>query len=381
MADPMSVVPYCDPYDNPSDYDYLHFMANDNPTLACLSPVNQQPPSSFPPQPNDDVVGDVSHYDEDLLWNLFSDDSISGQPNEAGPSHTNVGTSNVRIGENGRPVEGNGKQEENNRLVSDENLGDNFSDAIPLEDWPPTPMPYLCSCCQVLREIIHTDGIVTTKLEIHGRLGLICHAIFDVKDHVNRVPPVQSRMYDFCQKSMENIKQFLLQYCYERSKQGLAMVQDPLTSFYTTLCVGLDLYENLNNDDFSDSSPTHSVERQPQQAEGGNDTEREPTKRSNLSQQRERASKLTLKDIGEYFHLPIEEAARRLNLCPTVVKKICRRDGLRRWPHRKIKSIQRQIASLNALSNSTHAEERSRARAQIKTLQDEIAGICTRVSR
>ncbi|KAJ8750500.1 hypothetical protein K2173_015647 [Erythroxylum novogranatense] len=372
MADPMSVVPYSDPYDNPSYYDYHRFMAIDNPTLACLSPVNQQPPSSLPPQPNDDA-GDVSHYDDYLLCNPLCDDSISGQPNEAGPSHTNVGTSNVRIGENGRPVEGNGKQEENNRLVSDENLGDNFSDAIPLEDWPPTPMPYRCSCCQVLREIIHTDGIITTKLEIHGSIGLIRHAIFDAKD--------QRRMYDFCQKSTENIKQFLLQYCYERSKQGLSMVKDSLKSFYKTLCVGLDLSENLKNDHFPDSSPTHSVERQLHQPEGGNDTEKVPTKRSNLSQQRERVSKLTLKDIAEYFHLPIVEAARRLNLSRTVVQKICRRGGLRRWPHRKIKSIQTKIASLNALSNSTHAQERSRARAQIKTLQEEIAEICTGVSR
>lgn len=27
-----------------------------------------------------------------------------------------------------------------------------------LNQWPPTETPYFCSCCQVLREIIHTDG-------------------------------------------------------------------------------------------------------------------------------------------------------------------------------------------------------------------------------
>lgn len=52
--------------------------------------------------------------------------------------------------------------------------------------------------------------------------------------------------------------------------------------------------------------------------------------------QRERTGKLTLRDLMIYFHLPIEEAARRMKLCPTVVKKICRRDGLHRWPHRKV---------------------------------------------
>lgn len=52
--------------------------------------------------------------------------------------------------------------------------------------------------------------------------------------------------------------------------------------------------------------------------------------------QRERTGKLTLGDLRNYFHLPIEEAAKRLRLCPTVVKKICRRYGLLRWPHRKV---------------------------------------------
>ena len=52
--------------------------------------------------------------------------------------------------------------------------------------------------------------------------------------------------------------------------------------------------------------------------------------------QRERAGKLTLSEVGRYFHLPIEEAARRMKLCPTVLKKICRRDGMTRWPHRKV---------------------------------------------
>lgn len=53
-------------------------------------------------------------------------------------------------------------------------------------------------------------------------------------------------------------------------------------------------------------------------------------------EQRERTGKLKLKDISMHFHLPIQEAARRMSLCPTVVKKICRRGGLYRWPHRKV---------------------------------------------
>ncbi|GFY95167.1 hypothetical protein Acr_10g0005520 [Actinidia rufa] len=48
-----------------------------------------------------------------------------------------------------------------------------------LSVWHLPPVPYSCACCQVLREITHTNGIHVTKLEIHGRLGMICHAILE----------------------------------------------------------------------------------------------------------------------------------------------------------------------------------------------------------
>lgn len=48
---------------------------------------------------------------------------------------------------------------------------------------------------------------------------------------------------------------------------------------------------------------------------------------------------MTLGDVGGYFHLPIEKASERLRLCPTVVKKICRKGGVGRWPYRKVNSL------------------------------------------
>eukprot|EP00271_Cylindrocystis_brebissonii_P010124 TRINITY_DN26219_c0_g1_i1.p1 TRINITY_DN26219_c0_g1~~TRINITY_DN26219_c0_g1_i1.p1 ORF type:complete len:202 (-),score=45.45 TRINITY_DN26219_c0_g1_i1:50-655(-) len=62
--------------------------------------------------------------------------------------------------------------------------------------------------------------------------------------------------------------------------------------------------------------------------------------------QRERTSKLRVADLAQHFHLPINLAAKELGICPTVLKKICRRNNMRRWPHRKIKSIERIIATL-----------------------------------
>lgn len=46
-----------------------------------------------------------------------------------------------------------------------------------------------------------------------------------------------------------------------------------------------------------------------------------------------------MKMVSNYFYLPINEASEMLNICPTVLKKICRRNGVARWPFRKLKSI------------------------------------------
>lgn len=53
-------------------------------------------------------------------------------------------------------------------------------------------------------------------------------------------------------------------------------------------------------------------------------------------EQRERSGKIQLMDLTQHFHLPINDAAKALGICPTVLKKICRRHGMRRWPHRKV---------------------------------------------
>lgn len=56
-------------------------------------------------------------------------------------------------------------------------------------------------------------------------------------------------------------------------------------------------------------------------------------------EQRKKSAKLKLSDLCDYFHLPIDEAAdhEKVKLCPTVLKKTCRKAGLPRWPHRKVK--------------------------------------------
>lgn len=48
---------------------------------------------------------------------------------------------------------------------------------------------------------------------------------------------------------------------------------------------------------------------------------------------------LTYQDLARCFHLPINSAALKLGVCVTALKKQCRRHGVQRWPHRKLKSL------------------------------------------
>ncbi|KAJ6382639.1 hypothetical protein OIU77_031137 [Salix suchowensis] len=399
MADPRSVVPYNDPYESPIDYENLNFMNDANPSLAGLSSGNgptsaipesfsgneptsaipesfsgNEPTSAIPESfsgnanananANASILDPNDPYQDPMVWNFYYE-NLRVQSHEDGPSHQNQGQSSV------------------GQIPNASFLDASFPDASFFDaSFPNAPIPdgtnFKCirkNCCQVLREIIHTDGNYTTKLEIHGRMGIICHAILENRDHVKAIHP-EHYMFDFCKKSLENVKDFLQKYCDERRQAGFIMVQDPHTFFYEALCVGYEWMEDLQYDDFYDPSPSNSGEPQAtNQAEGEIETER-PT-RSNLALQRERAGKLTLNDFREYFHLPIEDAARKLELCPTVVKKICRKHGMTRWPHRKIKSILRQLKDLKVLSNSIDAEERARAQAETMRLQEEMRKACS----
>jgi hypothetical protein len=53
-----------------------------------------------------------------------------------------------------------------------------------------------------------------------------------------------------------------------------------------------------------------------------------------------------LKQVQEVFHLPISEAATKLGMGVTVLKKQCRKIGIPRWPYRKLASIEKLIHSV-----------------------------------
>uniref|UniRef100_A0A0V0GMY9 Putative ovule protein n=1 Tax=Solanum chacoense TaxID=4108 RepID=A0A0V0GMY9_SOLCH len=84
---------------------------------------------------------------------------------------------------------------------------------------------------------------------------------------------------------------------------------------------------------------------------------------------------MNVKDFEDYLHLSIQEAGIKLNVCPTVMKRVCRRDGLRRWPSRKINSIKKKISKRQESLSSIHAGERKSAKADITKLEKELADV------
>jgi hypothetical protein len=51
------------------------------------------------------------------------------------------------------------------------------------------------------------------------------------------------------------------------------------------------------------------------------------------------ATHIDLAELTRYFHLPITSVAKELGVCVTVLKRICRENGVPRWPYRKVLTV------------------------------------------
>jgi len=69
-------------------------------------------------------------------------------------------------------------------------------------------------------------------------------------------------------------------------------------------------------------------------------------------------SRIEFERLSQFFHVPINEAAKGLGVCATVLKKVCRKHGIPRWPHRKIKKIDTMLAMLEISAGRTSTDPR-----------------------
>ncbi|KAG7397542.1 hypothetical protein PHYBOEH_000545 [Phytophthora boehmeriae] len=80
---------------------------------------------------------------------------------------------------------------------------------------------------------------------------------------------------------------------------------------------------------------------------------------------------LTLDELRAHFGKPIVEVAKEFGICTTFLKKICRRLGIKRWPHRQIRSIARTIHMLEQVeAAATTPQEKNKYATQIAQLKE-----------
>ncbi|KAL9674561.1 hypothetical protein QQ045_030833 [Rhodiola kirilowii] len=68
------------------------------------------------------------------------------------------------------------------------------------------------------------------------------------------------------------------------------------------------------------------------------------------------AESLTWEILSQYFYMPIAQAARELNIGLTLFKKRCRELGVRRWPHRKLMSINSLIKNVKEMEKDREVD-------------------------
>ncbi|EME29750.1 RWP-RK domain-containing protein [Galdieria sulphuraria] len=54
-------------------------------------------------------------------------------------------------------------------------------------------------------------------------------------------------------------------------------------------------------------------------------------------------------DLIDFFVRPRDEVAQELGICVTLLKKICRKNGIKQWPYRKLKNVDAKLSSLRRL--------------------------------
>ncbi|KAK9809776.1 hypothetical protein WJX73_005055 [Symbiochloris irregularis] len=67
--------------------------------------------------------------------------------------------------------------------------------------------------------------------------------------------------------------------------------------------------------------------------------------------------RLRLADLQSQFGVGLKEAANRLGICPTTLKRACRRHGIQRWPRRQLLKLSRAIDQIKASTNPEDGEE------------------------
>ncbi|RLN80092.1 hypothetical protein BBJ28_00014108 [Nothophytophthora sp. Chile5] len=81
---------------------------------------------------------------------------------------------------------------------------------------------------------------------------------------------------------------------------------------------------------------------------------------------------ITFAMLRPHFERPLQQAADSFGVCTTLLKKICRRNGISNWPYRKICGLRKSIASMAKQVNYFDGEQKRAYADQLDKLQREL---------
>ncbi|GMF15536.1 unnamed protein product [Phytophthora lilii] len=76
--------------------------------------------------------------------------------------------------------------------------------------------------------------------------------------------------------------------------------------------------------------------------------------------------------LQPHFERPLQQAADSFGVCTTLLKKICRRNGISNWPYRKICGLRKSIASMAKQVNYFDGEQKRAYADQLEKLEREL---------
>ncbi|OWZ21575.1 RWP-RK domain-containing hypothetical protein [Phytophthora megakarya] len=79
--------------------------------------------------------------------------------------------------------------------------------------------------------------------------------------------------------------------------------------------------------------------------------------------------------LRPHFEEPLAKVAAHFGICVTLLKKICRRHGIARWPHRQITGLRKSIASMEHAIEYFDGTRRESYALQLQKQKNKLAAL------